>query len=130
MAKSAIFLILCIFYCYSLAVTIINGNENLFEITQDQDENQIQKNIYQARYDNYRMYYVTLETDEHVKVFQNLEERSDSYTFYGHARLPGQNLTIMVAAHKIAEIEDILETYRIEYQILVKFFFFVCLYFQ
>jgi hypothetical protein len=53
-----------------------------------------------ARYDNYRLIRVTLKTDDHVKLFQELEAESDSYTFYGHARCIGQNLTIMVAAHK------------------------------
>lgn len=53
-----------------------------------------------ARYDNYRLVRLKLETQEHVELFQELEELSDSYTFYGHALNPGQELTIMVAAHK------------------------------
>lgn len=56
-----------------------------------------------ARYDNYRLVRVTLKTDDHVKLFQELEAESDSYTFYGHARKVGQDLTIMVAAHKYEE---------------------------
>lgn len=72
-----------------------------------------------ARYDNYRLYRVHLQTEGHVKIFQEIEERSDSYTFYGHARSVGQQLTIMVAAHKIGEIGDILQQYNIEHVILV-----------
>lgn len=53
-----------------------------------------------ARYDNYKLVRVTLKTEDHVKLFQELEEQSDSYTFYGHARKVDQELTIMVAAHK------------------------------
>lgn len=53
-----------------------------------------------ARYDNYQLVRVSLKTEEHVKLFQELEAESDSYTFYGHARKVDQELTIMVAAHK------------------------------
>jgi hypothetical protein len=60
-----------------------------------------------------------LETDEHVRVLQELEKQCDSYTFYGHARNPPQNLTIMVAAHKIAEIDDIMQRFQIKNELLV-----------
>lgn len=53
-----------------------------------------------ARYDHYRLVRLHLETDEHVKLFQELEEQSDSYTFYGHALAAPQDVTILVAAHK------------------------------
>lgn len=53
-----------------------------------------------ARYDNYRLIRVHLETEDHVKLFQELEEQSDSYTFYGHALSAPQDVTILVAAHK------------------------------
>lgn len=72
-----------------------------------------------ARYDNYRLYRVQLKTDDQVKVFQQLEARSDSYIFIGHAREPNQNLTILVAAHKISELTDILDDYKVGFEILV-----------
>lgn len=72
-----------------------------------------------ARYDNYRMYRVTFTTEEQLKVFQEAEARSDSYIFIGHARDLNQRLTILVAAHKIAEFSDIIEEYKIDYTILV-----------
>jgi hypothetical protein len=53
-----------------------------------------------ARYDNYRLVRLTLKKQEHVDILQELEEQSDSFTFYGHALNPDQNLTILVAAHK------------------------------
>jgi hypothetical protein len=56
--------------------------------------------VNKARYDNYRLVRLTLKTQEHVDLFQELEGESDSYTFYGHALNPDQNLTILVAAHK------------------------------
>lgn len=53
-----------------------------------------------ARYDNYKLIRVSLETDEHVKVFQELEEESDSFIFYGHALSHPQQLTILVSGNK------------------------------
>lgn len=72
-----------------------------------------------ARYDHYRVYRVYLETDQHVKMFQDIEEQRDSYSFIGHARHTKQNLTIMVAAHKIAEMADLLHTYNVSHNITV-----------
>lgn len=76
-----------------------------------------------ARYDNYRLYRVTLETEEHVKLFQELEERSDSYVFIGHAREKNQQLTFLAAAHKIGEITYLLKAYNIKHVILVNILF-------
>ena len=72
-----------------------------------------------ARYDNYRLIRLTLKAKEHVELFQELEEESDSYTFYGHAREVGQNLTILVTAHKIYEISDIIERNELDFTVLV-----------
>lgn len=79
----------------------------------------------QARYDNYRLYRVHLKTEEHVNVFKELEDVSDSYTFYGHARHTDQNLTLMVAADKIAAFSDLLKRFKITSNLLVSrnFFF-------
>lgn len=72
-----------------------------------------------ARYDNYRMYIVHFENSEQVKVFQDLEAHSDSCMFMGHARQVGQTLSILVAAHKIADFADLLQRYTVEHDILV-----------
>lgn len=83
------------------------------------------KNVNKARYDNYRLVRLTIKSEEHVDLFQELEEQSDSYTFYGHALNPNQNLTILVAAHKIFEIYDIVERYDLDYTVLVCVIFFI-----
>lgn len=72
-----------------------------------------------ARYDNYRLYHLHLTTAEHVQIFQEIEARSDSYSFIGHAREVGQKLNVLVAAHKVAECADILKRYKVEHEILV-----------
>ncbi|XP_055856253.1 zinc carboxypeptidase-like [Episyrphus balteatus] len=71
-----------------------------------------------ARYDYYRMYYVNIDTAKHVEILQKLEEISDSCSFIGHAREPGQKLTIMVAAHKVPEFVDLLKTYDVKHRVL------------
>lgn len=72
-----------------------------------------------ARYDNYQLVRVSLQTDDHVKLFQEIEAESDSYVFYGHARKIGQQLTILVAAHKIFEFNDIVKRFGLEFVVLV-----------
>ncbi|XP_054739831.1 zinc carboxypeptidase isoform X1 [Anastrepha obliqua] len=71
-----------------------------------------------ARYDHYRVYNVELDTDQHVDIFQKMEQQSDSLTFMGHAREIGQKLTILVAAHKVADFADLLKTYGVKHRIL------------
>ena len=73
-----------------------------------------------ARFDHYRLYRFQLATGQHVKLFQDLEERSDSYMFSGHARQIGQRLNVLVAAHKIAEITEIVKRFKVEYEIMVR----------
>ncbi|XP_055637864.1 zinc carboxypeptidase-like [Toxorhynchites rutilus septentrionalis] len=72
-----------------------------------------------ARYDYFRIYRLFLETEVQVNLMQQMENRSDSYTFMGHARHANQNLTIMVAPQKIAEITDLLERYSIQGSVLL-----------
>lgn len=74
--------IFLLFFSFSLAMACDNEGEN------------------KARYDFYRLVRLSLETQEHVDLFQELEAESDSYTFYGHALKAPQDLTILVAAHK------------------------------
>lgn len=72
-----------------------------------------------AKYENYRLCRVHLVTEEHVKIFQELEEQSDSCTFMGHALYPNQNLTIMVAAHKVPDFNSLVDRFGILNQVLV-----------
>lgn len=73
----------------------------------------------QARYDHYRIYNVQFDNEEQIKLFQKLEEESDSLTFIGHAREVGQKLSILVAAHRVADFADLLKTYKLEHRVLV-----------
>ncbi|XP_052866420.1 zinc carboxypeptidase-like [Anopheles cruzii] len=73
----------------------------------------------EARYDNVRLYRFFIETEDQVKMLQKLENTSDSYSFMGHARHANQNLTVMVAGHKIAEITELMHRYQLEGTILL-----------
>lgn len=73
-----------------------------------------------ATYDNYRVYRIHLTNAEQVETFNQLNLGSDSFTFLGHARNVGQRLTILVAAHKIADFHELLERFAVEHAILVK----------
>lgn len=73
-----------------------------------------------ARYDNYRLYRVHITTADQIAMFQELERVSDSCIFYGHARQIGQRITILVAAHKIADFTELLERFLVEHTILVR----------
>lgn len=73
----------------------------------------------QARYDHYRIYNVQFDNEEQIKLFQKLEEESDSLTFIGHAREVGQKLSILVAAHRVADFADLLKTYNLVHRVLV-----------
>lgn len=75
-----------------------------------------------ARYDFTRIYSVDLDTDYQVQIFQTLEAASDSCIFMGHAREPGQKLTILVAAQKVADFDDLLQSYNVSHRILNKNF--------
>lgn len=74
----------------------------------------------QARYDNYRIYNVEFDNEEQIELFQKLEEESDSLTFIGHAREIGQKLSILVAAHRVADFADLLKTYKLKHRVLVR----------
>lgn len=77
---------------------------------------------HKARYDHYGLYRFHLVTQKHVELFQELEEKSDSYTFYGHALTPDQNVSVVVAPSKIAEIDELCNRVGIKYSILVSNF--------
>ncbi|XP_039491207.1 zinc carboxypeptidase [Drosophila santomea] len=72
----------------------------------------------QARYDHTRIYQVELASEEHVRIFQALEQASDSCSFMGHARQPGQKLTIMVTGAKVADFDDLVHSYNVTHRVL------------
>lgn len=72
-----------------------------------------------ARYDHYRLYEVTIDTEDQNKVFQTLEEKSDSYTFLRRRTNSNPNLTVIVAPHKFSEFTELIKTEKLNHQLLV-----------
>lgn len=79
---------------------------------------QFAKSEDQARYDYARLYRVEFSNENQVSVFKKLEQ-SDCMQFIGHAREPGQHLSILVMATRVPDVEDLLKLHNIKYTILV-----------
>lgn len=69
-----------------------------------------------SRYDNYKLFSLTLENVEQVKLLQNLELNSDSYDFWSSPDI-GREVDILVPPHKFGEFEDMLTKFNIKYNI-------------
>lgn len=70
-----------------------------------------------ARYDNYRLYEVMIETEEQHKVLQILEVKSDSYIFLRSRTKLNPSLTIAVAPHKFAEFAELMHIEKFSHQL-------------
>lgn len=69
-----------------------------------------------SRYDNYKLFSLTLENVEQVKLLQNLEINSDSYDFWSSPDM-GREVDILVPPHKRGEFENVLTTFNIKFTI-------------
>ncbi|XP_055587008.1 zinc carboxypeptidase-like [Uranotaenia lowii] len=72
-----------------------------------------------ARYDHFRVIRVKLETERQVLIMQELANRSDGYEFIGYPRNLNQTLTIIMGSHKIAEMVDLMDRFKIEGTVLL-----------
>lgn len=72
-----------------------------------------------VRYDQSRLYRVEFVDERGVKAFQKLEQETDSMQFIGHVREPNQKLSILVMGHKVADMEDLLNYYKIKHTMQV-----------
>lgn len=72
-----------------------------------------------SRYDNYKLYGMTLATEEQVKAVEELEQNSDSYDFWSELSMV-RDVDVMVPPHKIGEFEDFLNRFEIQYQVKVE----------
>lgn len=60
----------------------------------------------QARFDNYRVYRVVVDTPEQLEILRELEATSDSYLFLGGPQLNVAS-KVVVPPHKLADIDEI-----------------------
>lgn len=61
----------------------------------------------QARFDNYRVYEVSIETERQLKTLQHLELNPDGYSFWESPVQTNMHLSIVVPPHKFAHFEEL-----------------------
>ncbi|XP_055708911.1 uncharacterized protein LOC129805177 [Phlebotomus papatasi] len=66
-----------------------------------------------ARFDNYRVFTVGVDSEDQLKVLRELESvSSSSYDFWTSPTKIGRSVDIMVPPHKSAEFEEVMTTYQ------------------
>lgn len=73
-----------------------------------------------ARYDNYMLWRVHIDTEEQLVVMQELERRNLGIEFIGHVRKTGQKLTLVIPARAVADLSHMLERYQMKNEVLVR----------
>ncbi|XP_058059273.1 zinc carboxypeptidase-like [Anopheles bellator] len=61
----------------------------------------------QARFDNYRVYEVSIDTDRQLQALQQLEQNSDGYSFWESPVQTDMRLSMVVPPHKFAHFEEL-----------------------
>lgn len=74
----------------------------------------------EARYDHYRLYTVIIRGKAQLEFFQELEAKSENYMFYIRPMFVDQMTAFIVVAHKIPEMEDIIERFGLEATLMVR----------
>lgn len=67
-----------------------------------------------ARYDNYRVYSVSVENEEQLQVLGELEMRPDGTSFLESPIGLNQIADLIVPPHKFADITELFKTYDIK----------------
>lgn len=73
-----------------------------------------------ARFDNYRIYSVSIETDEQLNVLRELQNYPDGITFQTIPIRAGQIVDLIVPPHKFADISELFETFAFKTEIKTK----------
>ncbi|XP_062551927.1 zinc carboxypeptidase-like [Armigeres subalbatus] len=60
-----------------------------------------------VRFDNYRVYDVTVANEKQLQILQHLEQFSDGYTFWDSPVQTGMKVSIMVPPHKIEDFYEL-----------------------
>ncbi|KAJ6635047.1 Zinc carboxypeptidase A 1 [Pseudolycoriella hygida] len=72
-----------------------------------------------SRYDNYKLYSLQPKTEEQVKAVAELEGLTDAYDFWSAPSMV-RDVDVMVPPHKLAEFEDFLNRFEIQFHIKVE----------
>lgn len=63
-----------------------------------------------ARFDNYRLYAINIETEKQLEMLKELESNQDGMAFIEPPIKIGNDAQIMVPPHKFGDIKDFFET--------------------
>ncbi|XP_049545589.1 zinc carboxypeptidase-like [Anopheles darlingi] len=67
-----------------------------------------------ARYDNYRVYKVSIERVDQLELLQLIEQRPDGYTFLSDPVHLNTAVKLVVPPHKMAEFEELTERFELK----------------
>lgn len=70
-----------------------------------------------ARYDNYRIYSVSIESDQQLNVLRELQNRPDGITSQVTPTRVGEIVDLIIPPHKFADISELFETYKFKNRI-------------
>lgn len=73
-----------------------------------------------ARFDNYRVYSIEVETEEQLQVLQQLENHQDGLLFLISPIAVPMRIEIIVPPHKFADIFELCEKYGIKNEIQIE----------
>ncbi|CAK9803556.1 Zinc carboxypeptidase A 1 [Anthophora plagiata] len=73
----------------------------------------------QVKYDNYKVFRVTPQTEEQLQFVKNLEDVSDAFSFWKEPSDVENFADVMVAPHKIPFFHDAMKTLKIPYDTYV-----------
>lgn len=71
-----------------------------------------------ARFDNYRVYKLKVDTEEQLEVLQQIESFPDGYSFWESPFL-NKYAEIVVPPHKFGEISELFERFNFEYDLKI-----------
>lgn len=70
-----------------------------------------------ARFDNYRIYSVSIENDHQLNVLRELQNYPDGITFQAMPTRVSQIVDLIVPPHKFADISELFESYEFKNKI-------------
>lgn len=75
--------------------------------------------VEKARFDNYRVYSLNVDTVEQLKELKKLDGNSDGFEFWKLADV-GKEADLMVPPHKFADFEELVEALNISYYLKIR----------
>ncbi|KAL9706931.1 hypothetical protein quinque_010449 [Culex quinquefasciatus] len=73
-----------------------------------------------VRFDNYRVYEVSIDNADQLSVMQHLEQFSDGYSFWESPVQTGMTVNVMVPPHKIADFEELGSQMQISFKLKIE----------